>query len=84
MSTSPIPSQRPPKPLSLAKLATVFAITFGIAFGLCTVSATVGMGANQRVAGFFIRTALVIEGICAISLFVIATIAIFNTIRNKR
>jgi hypothetical protein len=44
MRTSPSPEGVPNRSISLSKLATILAVTFGVAFGLCTVSATIGTG----------------------------------------
>jgi hypothetical protein len=71
------------KPTSLSRLATIFAITFGIAFGLCTTSATIGMSANSNVARFFIWASIVIEAICLIGLIVIALISIYKAVARR-
>ena len=52
MSMEPLPSTSN-EPISLAKLATIFAVIFGIAFGLCAVSAVTGGLGSQKFAGPF-------------------------------
>jgi hypothetical protein len=62
----------------LAKLATIFAITFVLAFGLCTVTALseIGHRTVSNLARFWIAIFYVIEAICAIGLIAVAIIAI--------
>ncbi|CAN5662546.1 hypothetical protein BH10ACI4_BH10ACI4_26470 [soil metagenome] len=67
----------------LAKLATIFAVALGLAFGLCTISASAGMSANERVAGFFVWASVVIEAICLTSLLIIGIVATVEFIRHK-
>ncbi len=68
---------QPPQPRSdLAKLATAFAVVFGIAFGLCTASATFGMDLNEKAATFFIWISAATEAICLLGLLVTGVIAI--------
>ena len=51
MSTPPMPIRASHKPINLAKIATVFALTFSLAFGLCSVSGiSISGGGNYRVA----------------------------------
>jgi hypothetical protein len=79
MSTPALPSPEQRKPINLAKLATIFAVVFGVAFGLCSVTAlSVGGNINQYVIG----TALVIEATCAVGLIVIAILAIVRSVRS--
>ena len=76
----------PRKPISLAKLATIFAVVFGISFGLCTVSvigAANGIGGFSSVSRFFLQAALVIEAVCLVGLIIIGLIAISDAIRNR-
>ena len=49
MSTSPSTHEAQRKSISLSRLATIFAVTFAIAFGLCTASATAVVGVNQKI-----------------------------------
>jgi hypothetical protein len=80
MSTPPLSPEPPPKPISLAMLATIFAVTFGIAFGLCTVGAfRAGGNVNQYVIG----TALVVEAICLVGLVVVGILAIVRSARKQ-
>jgi hypothetical protein len=82
MSTPPMPLRAAHKPVSLAKLATVFALTFSLAFGLCSVSGiSISGGGNYQVAQLLIGTSLAIEAVCAAGLLAIAVIAI---IRKRR
>jgi hypothetical protein len=85
MSSAPLPSSEPRKPISLAKLATIFAVIFGLAFGLCSVSviSASSRGSGGGVTGFLIPTAIVIEAVCAIGLLVIAVLAIVRSARRK-
>jgi len=83
MSSAPLPSSEPRKPIGLARLATIFAVIFSLAFGLCTASviSASSRGSGGGVAGFLIPTAIVIEALCAIGLLVIAVLAIVR--RNR-
>ncbi len=85
MSTPALPSPEQRKPINLARLATIFAVIFGLAFGLCSVSvvSASSRGSGGGVAGFLIPTAIVIEAVCAISLLVIAVLAIVRSARRK-
>jgi len=51
MSTSPSPHQPQRRSISLSRLATIFAVTFAIAFGLCAVSAMAVVGDHQNRCG---------------------------------
>jgi hypothetical protein len=75
MST-PEPSAR--QSISLSKLATIFAVIFGLTFGLCSVSTFTAHTVNQYV----ITTALVIEAICTACLIVIAIIVIIRALQG--
>ena len=75
----------PHKPITLSKLATIFAVVFGISFGLCTVSAigaANGIGGFSSVSRFFLVAAAVIEAVCLVGLLCIGVIAIIRSIRN--
>ena len=79
MSTSPSPSPKKLEPINLAKLATIFAVIFGLAFGLCSVTALgVGGNVNQYVIG----TVLAIEVVCAAGLIVTAILGIVRSVRR--
>ena len=82
MSMEPLPSTSN-EPISLAKLATIFAVTFGIAFGLCTASAVTGGLGSQKVLPFLIGTSLVIEGVCLLGLLIVGVLAIVRLFSNK-
>jgi hypothetical protein len=87
MSMEPLPSTSN-EPIRLAKLATIFAVIFGIAFGLCTTSAvTGGVGLQgvglQKVLPFLIGTFLVIEAVCLLGLLVVGVWAIVRFLSNK-
>ena len=76
----------PNKPISLAKLATIFAVVFGISFGLCTVSAigaANGIGGFSSVSRFFLVAAAVIEAVCLIGLLCVGVTAIVRSIASK-
>jgi hypothetical protein len=71
------------KSINLAKLATVFALTFSLAFGLCSVSGiSISGGGSYRAAQLLIATSLVIEAICAAGLVVIGIVAIVGLQRS--
>jgi hypothetical protein len=65
--------------ISLAKLATILAITFAIAFGLCTA----GVMRNVNNPGILVYFALVVEAVCLLGLVVIAILAIIRKIRSN-
>jgi hypothetical protein len=76
MSTPPMPVRQSHKSINLAKLATVFALTFSLAFGLCSVSGiSISGGGNYRVAQLLISTSLVIEAVCLTGLVVLGIVA---------
>ncbi len=83
MSTSPSPHETQRQSISLSRLATIFAVTFAIAFGLCTASATAVVGVNQKIGVGLIWISAVVEGVCLIGLLVIGIIAIFRSIRGR-
>jgi uncharacterized membrane protein len=74
------PEQEPTRQsIGLAKLATILAITFAIAFGLCTA----GVMRNTNNPGILVYFALVIEAVCAIGLLITAILAIIRKIRSS-
>jgi hypothetical protein len=79
MSSAPLPPPEPRKPISLSKLAVIFAVIFGLAFGLCSVTA---FGAGGSVNQYGLAIALIVEAICAIGLIVIAILAIVRSARH--
>ena len=83
MSTPPMPVRHAHKPTNLSKIATVFALTFSLAFGLCSVSGmSIDGGGNYRVAQLLISTSLVIEAVCAAGLVVIGLVAFVRSRRS--
>ena len=84
MSTPPMPVRHAHKPVNLSKLATVFALTFSLAFGLCSVSGiSISGGGNYRVAELLISTSLVIEAVCAAGLTVLGIVAFLRRSHSK-
>ncbi len=84
MSTPPMPVRVSHKATNLAKLATVFAITFSLAFGLCSVSGiSISGGGNYRSAQLLIATSLVIEAVCAAGLVVLGIVAFLRRSHTK-
>lgn len=82
MSTSPSPEgQR--NSISLSRLATIFAVTFAVAFGLCAVSATTVVGDHQKLGAGLIGISVAIEGVCLMGLLATGTVAVFRSIRDK-
>ena len=69
--------------ISLSRLATILAVTFAVAFGLCAVSATTVVGDHQKVGAGLIWISVAVEGVCLIGLFAIGIVAIFRSIRDK-
>jgi hypothetical protein len=85
MSTPPMPVRASHKATNLAKLATVFAITFSLAFGLCSVSGiSISGGGNYRAAQLLIATSLVIEAVCAAGLIVLGIVAFLRRSHSKQ
>jgi hypothetical protein len=74
--SKPDPSVR--QSIGLSKLATFFAVAFGLAFGLCTV----GTMTTRTINDHLITTALVIEVICILGLIVTAVIVICRALRG--
>ncbi len=79
MSSPSMPLRSARKPLNLAKLTTIFALIFSLAFGLCSVSGiSISGGGSYRVAQFLITTSLFIEGVCVIALLALLVVAILR------
>jgi hypothetical protein len=79
MSTPPMPIRHAHKSINLSKFATVFALTFSLAFGLCSVSGiSIDGGGNYRAAQLLIAISLVIEAICAAGLVVLGIVAMLR------
>jgi hypothetical protein len=83
MSTSPSPHEVQRKSISLSRFATIFAVTFAIAFGLCTASATAIVGVNQKIGAGLIWISVAVEGVCLIGLLAIGIIAIFRSVQGR-
>ena len=84
MSTPPMPVRPSHKPVILSKFATVFALIFSLAFGLCSVSGiSISGGGNYRAAQLLIATSLVIEAICAAGLVVLGIVAMVRRSQTK-
>jgi hypothetical protein len=84
MSTPPMPARHAHKPANLSKLATVFALTFSLAFGLCSVSGiSISGGGSYQVAQLLISTSLVIEAVCAAGLVVLGIVAMLRRSQSK-
>lgn len=69
--------------ISLSRLATILAVTFAVAFGLCAVSATAVVGDHQKVGTGLIWLSVAVEGVCLIGLLAVGIVAIFRSIRDK-
>jgi hypothetical protein len=78
MNTSPPPPESQRSSISLSRLATIFAVTFAIAFGLCSVSAMAVVGDHQKIGAGLIWTSVSIEAICFVGLVVVGLIAILR------
>ncbi len=83
MSTSPSPPEAQDESISLSRLATIFAVTFAIAFGLCAVSAITVVGHHPNVGAGLIWISVATEGVCLVGLLAIGIVAIFRSIRDK-
>jgi hypothetical protein len=82
MSTPPVPLRPPRKPMNLTWITTVLALTFSLAFGICSISGiSLSNGGNEQSKELLIVTAGVIGGICAAGL---AALAIVAFVRSKR
>lgn len=73
----------PRNTISPARFATIFAVIFGGAFGLCAVSSTIGIDFSEQAATFLILATLIVEAICALGLIVIGSIAIIRAVRRR-
>jgi hypothetical protein len=79
MSSPSMPLRSARKPLNLSKLATVFALIFSLAFGLCSVSGiSISGGGSYRAAQFLITTSLFIEGVCLAALLTLLVMALLR------
>jgi hypothetical protein len=84
MSTPPMPVRHAHKPANLSRLATVFALTFSLAFGLCSVSGiSISGGGSYQVAQLLISTSLVIEAVCAAGLVVLGIVAMLRRSQHR-
>jgi hypothetical protein len=81
MSTPPVPVRPARKPVNLTKVTTVFALMFGLAFGICAVSGiSLSNGGDPRSAHLLIVTALVMGAVCIVCL---VAVAVFEIIRSR-
>lgn len=69
--------------ISLSRLATILAVTFAVAFGLCAVSATTVVEDHQKVGNGLIWISVAVEGVCLMELLATGIVAIFRSIRDK-
>jgi hypothetical protein len=83
MSTSSPHHEAHRRSITLSRLATIFAVVFAMAFGLCTVSATAIVGGNQKIGAGLIWTSAAIECICLLGLLAIGLVAIVRSIRAR-
>ena len=82
MSIPPEPLRPRTQPLYVTKVITVFALIFGIAFGICSVSGiSLSRGGNARTAHLLIVTAVVMGAVCVVCL---AGVGLFVVIRSRR
>jgi hypothetical protein len=65
--------------MSLARLATILAVAFAIAFGLCAV----GVMRTSTNPGILVYFSLVVEAICAVGLLVVAILAMIRAARSR-
>ena len=72
----------PRKPISLARLATIFAVVFLIAFGLCTRSFFYSGGLGTQKMLPLVTVSVTVEVICLAGLLVIAVLAIVRMFRK--
>ena len=75
MSTEPSPSTSN-ESISLAKLATIFAVVFCIAFGLCGVTAVTYGPDSRGVRPYVMGASLVVEAVFLLGLLVVGILAI--------
>jgi hypothetical protein len=78
MSASPSPDEVQRKSISFSRLATIFAVTFAIAFGLCSVSAIGIVGTHQKIGAGLIWISVTVEGVCLIGLLATAVAAVIR------
>ena len=81
MSTTPGPLRPARKPFYLTNVITVFALIFGMAFGICSVAGiSLSRGDHTRTAHELIATALGMGAVCVICLI---AVAVFAYIRGR-
>ena len=84
MSTPSMPLRSARKPLNLARLATILALIFSLAFGLCSVAGiSISGGGSYRAAAFLITTSLIIGAVCIAGLLALGVVAILRARRNR-
>jgi hypothetical protein len=81
VNTSPSPGEVQRKSIGLSRLATIFAVSFGIAFGLCAVSAIGVVGTYQKLGTGLIWISVAVEGVCLIGLLATAAAAIIRRLK---
>ena len=74
----------PPRPISLAKIATVLATVFMVAFGLCAVTALTGGLRAQKLLPLFIWPSMVIAPTSLVGLLVVGVIAFLRSLKGQR
>ncbi len=74
----------PPRPISLAKIATVLGTVFMVAFGLCAVTAVSGGFGAEKLMSVLIWTSLVTEATCLVGLLVVGVIAFLRSLKGQR
>lgn len=79
MSTSPPTPSMPRKPFNFARLITIFAVVFGITFGLCTVNFMMG-GSKGGLNGLYVIVS--IEVICLVGILITAVVAVVRSYRK--
>ena len=85
MSTPPVSVRPSRKPIDLTRLTTIFALTFGLAFGICAVSGiSLSDGGNARSAQLLISTAMIMGAVCVVFLMAIAVFALIRSSRRRR
>jgi hypothetical protein len=83
MTLPPMPLKPTRKSVSLAKLATILAVTFLVAFGLCSVNVVKQDMFNNSIRAVLFGVALVAEAICAVGLVVVGVVAMVRSARRK-
>ena len=85
MSTPPIPVRSPRRPMNLTRPTTLFALIFGLAFGICSVSGiSLSNGGDPRAARLLIGTALGMGAVCLVCLAIIAVFALYRALRASQ